>query len=170
MENVLSKYKILGWWLFPSLLSRWHSTVFGFHCFIGKSAARLNFTPLKMYPQLHALRVSISFICSHLYMRYVGVVFFVGVLCITSLMASMPFISFRKFWVINYSNIDLGLFFLFCSLRSRIQYMIIIFVGLPGGSVVKNPPAIAEAMGNIGSIPGLRRSPGGGNSNPFQVA
>ena len=34
----------------------------------------------------------------------------------------------------------------------------------PGGSVVKNPPANA---GDAGSIPGLGRSPGGGNSNPL---
>ena len=34
--------------------------------------------------------------------------------------------------------------------------------------VVKNPPANAEAAGDIGSIPGLGRSPGGGNSNPLQ--
>ena len=35
----------------------------------------------------------------------------------------------------------------------------------PGGSVIKNPPANA---GDEGSIPGLGRSPGGGNVNPFQ--
>ena len=34
---------------------------------------------------------------------------------------------------------------------------------LPGVSVVKNPPAHA---GDAGSIPGLGRSPGGGNGNP----
>ena len=36
-----------------------------------------------------------------------------------------------------------------------------------GGSVVKNPPANAE---DLGSIPGLGRSPGGGNSNPLQCS
>ena len=35
-------------------------------------------------------------------------------------------------------------------------------MGLPGGSVVKNPPANA---GNEGSIPGLGRSPGERNGN-----
>ena len=35
----------------------------------------------------------------------------------------------------------------------------------PGGSVVKNPPANA---GDMGSIPGLGRSPGEGNGNPLQ--
>ena len=37
----------------------------------------------------------------------------------------------------------------------------------PGGLVVKNLPANAEDMG---SIPGLGRSPGEGNGNPFQYS
>ena len=37
--------------------------------------------------------------------------------------------------------------------------------GFPSGSVVKNLPANA---GDVGLIPGLGRSPGGGNGNPFQ--
>ena len=37
-----------------------------------------------------------------------------------------------------------------------------------GGSVVKNPPAKAGDAGDAGSIPGLGRSPGGGNGNPLQ--
>ena len=41
-----------------------------------------------------------------------------------------------------------------------------ISVGFPSGSVVKNPPP-ANA-GDMGSIPGSRRSPGGGNGNPLQ--
>ena len=36
--------------------------------------------------------------------------------------------------------------------------------GFPGGSAVKNPPANA---GNMGSIPGLGRSPGEVNSSPL---
>ena len=35
--------------------------------------------------------------------------------------------------------------------------------GFPGGSAVKNPPAKA---GNVGSIPGSGRSPGGGRGKP----
>ena len=38
---------------------------------------------------------------------------------------------------------------------------------LPGGAVVKNPPASA---GDMGSIPGSGRSPGEGNGNPLQYA
>ena len=39
------------------------------------------------------------------------------------------------------------------------------YMVLPGGSVIKNPPAIAK---EAGSIPGLGRSPGEENSNPLQ--
>ena len=46
-----------------------------------------------------------------------------------------------------------------------IQDYIIYTEGFPGSSVVKNPPANA---GDMGSIPGSERSPGGGNDNPLQ--
>ena len=39
--------------------------------------------------------------------------------------------------------------------------------GLPGDTVVKNPPANA---GDAGLIPGSGRSPGGGNENPLQCS
>ena len=39
--------------------------------------------------------------------------------------------------------------------------------GFPGGSPVKNLPASAGAAGVAGMIPGLGRSPGRGNGNPF---
>ena len=42
--------------------------------------------------------------------------------------------------------------------------------GFPGGSVVKNLPANAEGTGDGGLIPGLGRSPGGGNGYPFQYS
>ena len=35
--------------------------------------------------------------------------------------------------------------------------------------MVKNPPAIAGGKGDMGSIPGLGRSPGVGNSNPLHI-
>ena len=38
-------------------------------------------------------------------------------------------------------------------------------MGFPGGSVVKNPPANA---GDAGLIPGSGRLPGEGNGNPLQ--
>ena len=40
-------------------------------------------------------------------------------------------------------------------------------MGFAGGSVVKNLPANA---GDMGSIPGLGRSPGEGNGNPLQYS
>ena len=36
--------------------------------------------------------------------------------------------------------------------------------------VVKNPPANAGNIRDLGSIPGLRRSPGGGHGNPLQYS
>ena len=38
-------------------------------------------------------------------------------------------------------------------------------LGFPGGSVVKNPSAIAGDTGDMGSIPGSGRFPGGGSGN-----
>ena len=43
-------------------------------------------------------------------------------------------------------------------------------LGFPSGSVVKNTPANAEDAGDMGSDPGLGRSPGGGNGNPLQYS
>ena len=40
--------------------------------------------------------------------------------------------------------------------------------GLPGDSVVKNPPANPRAKGDTDSIPGSGRSPAGENGNPLQ--
>ena len=40
-------------------------------------------------------------------------------------------------------------------------------LGVPGGSVVKNPPANA---GDSSLIPGLGKSPGEGNGNPLQYS
>ena len=37
----------------------------------------------------------------------------------------------------------------------------------PGGSEVKNLPACSA--GDLGSVPGLGRSPGGGNGNPLRI-
>ena len=40
----------------------------------------------------------------------------------------------------------------------------------PGDSAVKNPPTNAGDAGDSHSIPGLGRSPEGGNGNPFQYS
>ena len=60
-------------------------------------------------------------------------------------------------------------------LRVMESYLIVVLIcvflvpneGFPGGSVVKNPPANTK---HLGSIPGLGRSPGGGNGNPLQYS
>ena len=44
---------------------------------------------------------------------------------------------------------------------------VVYWKGFPSGSVVKNPPANS---GDVGSIPGSRRSPGEGNGNSFQYS
>lgn len=70
-----------------------------------------------------------------LYMRYLGVIFFIGVHLgshNTSVIHTLIlFTSVRKFWAIIYSNIDLVLcciYFLSC--RTQIPYMINFFPGL----------------------------------------
>ena len=36
--------------------------------------------------------------------------------------------------------------------------------------MVKDPPANAEDTEDMGSVPGLRKAPGGGNDNPHQYS
>ena len=43
-------------------------------------------------------------------------------------------------------------------------------MGFPGGSVVKNLPANEGAAGDMGSIQGAGRFPGGGNGKPLQYS
>ena len=43
-------------------------------------------------------------------------------------------------------------------------------MGLPGGTVVKNPTANAGDARDSGSIPGSGRSSGEGNGNPLQFS
>ena len=40
-------------------------------------------------------------------------------------------------------------------------------MGFPGGSVLKNPPAIAGDAGDMNSVPGSGRSSEGGHGNPL---
>ena len=48
--------------------------------------------------------------------------------------------------------------------------MLALHPGFPGASVVKDLPANAGEAGDLGSIPGWGRSPGGGNGNPLQYS
>ena len=43
-------------------------------------------------------------------------------------------------------------------------------LGFPGVSVVKNPPANAGDLRDVGLIPESGRLPGGGHSNPLQYS
>ena len=43
-------------------------------------------------------------------------------------------------------------------------------LGFLGGSMVKNPPANAGDARDMGLIPGLGSSPGGGHDNPLQYS
>ena len=44
---------------------------------------------------------------------------------------------------------------------------LLLFQGFPGGTSVKNPPASARGIRDVGSIPGSGRSPGGEHGNPL---
>ena len=43
-------------------------------------------------------------------------------------------------------------------------------MNFPGGTMLKNSSANAGDTGDMGSIPELGRSPGGGHSNPLQYS
>ena len=43
-------------------------------------------------------------------------------------------------------------------------------MGFPDGSTVKNPPAKQETQGDVGSIPGSERLPGGRNVSPLHYS
>ena len=43
-------------------------------------------------------------------------------------------------------------------------------MGFPGGTVIKNPPANAGDMNDVGSVSGAGRSPGEGNHHPLQYS
>ena len=43
-----------------------------------------------------------------------------------------------------------------------------LYLRVPSGAVVKNPPASAGDARDMDSIPGSGRSPGGGNGNPLE--
>ena len=58
---------------------------------------------------------------------------------------------------------------------SNKSFLIWVFMGFPGGSVVKNKTKQKQKnmpanAGDVGSIPGLGRPPGEGNGNPLQYS
>ena len=56
------------------------------------------------------------------------------------------------------------------SVRFDVYYETLLCQGFPGGTMVKNWPANAGNARDMGSIPGLGRSPGEGNGNPLQYS
>ena len=56
----------------------------------------------------------------------------------------------------------------YCSQIDNFSVWIAAIMNFPDGSVVKNLPANARDTRDMGSIPGLGRSAGGGNGNPLQ--
>ena len=62
--------------------------------------------------------------------------------------------------------------FSFIKNTAQLQEIILptLFLGFPGGSVVKNPPVNAGAAEDEGLIPELWRTPEGGNGNPLQYS
>ena len=56
----------------------------------------------------------------------------------------------------------------------ELVYVLVVYVELVyvflGGSVVRELPASVGETGNVGSIPELGRSPGGGHGNPLQCS
>ena len=53
---------------------------------------------------------------------------------------------------------------------SNKSFLIWVFMGFPGGSVVKKKKKLPANAGDVGSIPGLGRPPGEGNGNPLQYS
>ena len=54
--------------------------------------------------------------------------------------------------------------------QKMVYISFIAFWGFPGGTNGKKPPANAGDIRDMGSIPGLGRSPGGGHGNPTQYS
>ena len=58
-----------------------------------------------------------------------------------------------------------------CGYRLKGNWAVMgIIPDLPGGPVVKNPPANAGARGDVGSVPGSGRCPGEEDGNPLQYS
>ena len=57
-------------------------------------------------------------------------------------------------------------------MRVRVGFIndYIVLLGFRGGASVKNPPANSGGIRDVGLIPGLGRSPGGGHGNPLQYS
>ena len=72
---------------------------------------------------------------------------------------SLPLVTKESTWIFHINRI-LQIHILMYLMK---KFILFFSGGFPGGSVVKNP-----LVGDMGSIPGLRRSPGEGNGNSLQ--
>ena len=54
--------------------------------------------------------------------------------------------------------------------KKKIKWQYQTIMGFPGGAMLKNLHVNAGDTWDMGSIPGLGRSPGGGNGNPLQCS
>ena len=70
-----------------------------------------------------------------------------------------PKYQVRRWWRVAFLDSN----FLICVLAS-------LLIGFPDDTMVKNLPANAGRARDVGSIPGLGRSPGEGNGNPLQYS
>ena len=74
----------------------------------------------------------------------------------------------RRSILTSSTNIILpGFVLVYLSLHGLVCWSLLLLMGFPGGSVVKNPPA---SLGDESSILGSGWSPGEGNGNPLQYS
>ena len=88
-----------------------------------------------------------------------------------SIFVLLDFYLLRKnddevFYIINRKNNAITILGKMCFIE-RIFFQSFQWMGFPGGSESKES---ACNVGDLGSIPGLRRSPGGGHGNPLQCS
>ena len=70
----------------------------------------------------------------------------------------------------EYTYIYICIYVCVCVYNTQQLIYLTVFVGFPGGAVVKNPPANEGVTEDVGSTPGSGRSPGRGNGNPLQYS
>ena len=73
------------------------------------------------------------------------------------------FLQKARFHFVWLSNILLYIYMAYIYIYIHIH----IYIHFPGGTVVKNLPASAAEVGDVGSMPGSGRPPGVGNGNPL---
>ena len=70
----------------------------------------------------------------------------------------------------EYTYIYAHMYVCVCVYETQQLIYLTVFVGFPGGAVVKNPPGNEGVTGDVGSTPESGRSPGRGNGNPLQYS